>query len=526
MSTLLIENAVIADAGFAVSPFSALLVTGSQIESLLTASQALSIQRVRHIDTVIDAEKKLLLPSFVDSHTHLLELGLRLGRMDVSEISLPVALVRVREAVEKSPKGAWITGGGWMKKNFGAFPTAGLLDAISTEHCIALASHDAHAVWANTPALQLLDAGAFRAEELPTDERGNFTGLALERAAAKLMTLPTVSLAEQVAALRRAQAEFFRCGVTETVSIENASALEAYRALGDELKLCVGIAINAEHLHSAQRFFTEYSHSNLSLSAVKVFLDGSLGAETCAMLEPFQTSSRGTHNTGISLYQTQDLISLFKRIEREGLPIVAHAIGNKAVRQALDAFETLRLVEYDDTDKSSSIKKIKRHRIEHAQMIDEADLKRFSSLGITASMQPIHIKEDIDSARTLLSEKSERDLYRFNSLSTLGVPLVFGSDAPIETPDVFAGLFYAAERRDKSGMVWHGEEKLDLMAALKAYTLEPRLWSERTGGQLHAGNAADIVMLSENILQSPEKVRDTKVLLTMASGDIVYRASE
>lgn len=157
-------------------------------------------------------------------------------------------------------------------------------------------------------------------------------------------------------------------------------------------------------------------------------------AQKRALLEPFENTS----NFGISLYADADLVQLFKMIEREGLNIAVHAIGDRAVRRALDAFEKL----------GASPNSPFRHRIEHAQMIHDSDLSRFAKLGVIASMQPIHIREDIATARRLLG-KRQAELYRFKSLVNSGAHVIFGSDAPIETPNVLEGFYYAIERRDK-----------------------------------------------------------------------------
>lgn len=517
---MLIENAVIVDSKFERTPFNAVLVENGVIQKLLSSAEAMRLPGER-----INAKGRLLLPAFFDSHTHLLEFGLRFSRLNLKHAGRTAALDLVRAAVRDTPKGNWITGGGWMKKDFSMFPAAIWLDKISTEHFIALSSQDSHAVWCNTPALELLRTYNFSEQELPTDpatER-KFSGVCFERAAQKMMSLIQTGTEQKTEALRNAQRELFRLGITETISVESASALPAYKNLGNSLKLRTGIAILCEEIQAAKLFFESYPHERLHLNSAKLFLDGSLGAETASVLAPFNRSPKSTTNYGLDLYAEPDILAMFKLIEREGLPIAVHAIGNKAVRRALNAFE--KLLESSSLSLVREGRKTFQHRIEHAQMIATEDVKRFSNLNLIASMQPVHIREDIATAAALLDDRQQADLYRFASLEKSGATYIFGSDAPIETPNVFEGLYFAAVRKDAEGDDWFPKERISLKAALKAYTQNPHraTGNARTRGKVEAGYDADLILLSENILEMPvESVRDVEVVLTIAAGEIVF----
>jgi len=460
-------------------------------------------------DFRLNAKGNWLLPSFFDSHIHLSEYGLRLNRLNLNGNSLDESLRLIRKKVKETPKGEWILGGGWHKTYFREFPTREFLDEISTDHFIALSSQDFHATWANTPALNLLNAEDFSPEEVPKDEHGKWLGVVFERAALKLASLATVSTPVLANAIRTAQAKLFEFGITDVFAIERADALPAFASLGDDLKLRVQLAIYLESLSEAKAFFKEQSLRNLSLNAVKLFIDGSLGAETCALLEPFENTS----HFGISLYADADLVQLFKLIEREGLNVAVHAIGDRAVRRALDAFEKIGASPHSPF----------RHRIEHAQMIHDEDLPRFARLGITASMQPIHIREDIATARRLLG-KRQSELYRFKSLLDSGAHVIFGSDAPIETPNVLEGFYYAMERRDKEGNVWHGDERLSFEETLNAYTELPnRLVNTSTRGRLEIGYEANAVIVQKDFLtELRQRKTAPSVLATISSGEIVF----
>lgn len=501
MRSLLIHNAVI----FGKPSYSAVLCENGTITAFLNEHEA----EKAHREYCLNAKGNLLLPSFFDSHLHLSEYGLRLNRLNLNGTSLDEALRLIREKAHQTPKGAWITGGGWHKTYFGKFPTRKLLDEISTEHFIALSSQDFHATWANTSAINLLNLEEFSDEELPKDAEGNLTGIALERAALQLVSMAKVSTAELAKAIEAAQAKLFEFGVTDVFTIEKADALPAFLELGEKLKLRVNTAIYIESLAGAKAFFKTHRVKNLALNAVKLFIDGSLGAETCAVLEPFENTS----HFGISLYADADLVSLFKMIEREGLNIAVHAIGDRAVRRALDAFEKI----------GANPRSAFRHRIEHAQMIDDEDLSRFSKLGVVASMQPIHIREDIATARRLLGKRQGK-LYRFKSLLESGATVVFGSDAPIETPSVLEGMFYAVERRDKEGQVWYGKERLSFEETVHAYTQTPN-WLVNQGkrGQLEIGYDASMVIVPKGFEheQRVEGIAE-RVITTISSGEIVF----
>lgn len=501
MRSLCIHNATI----FGKPECSAVRCENGRITAFLTERQA----EKTHCDHRLNAKGNLLLPSFFESHIHLSEYGLRLNRLNLNGKSLDESLRLIRDKARQTPKGAWITGGGWHKTYFGEFPTRKLLDEISTEHFIALSSQDFHAAWANTPAICRLKAEQFSSEELPKDRDGNLTGIALERAALTLVSMASVSQVELASAIQAAQAKLFEFGITDVFTIEKADALAAFAMLEENLKLRVYSAIYIESLAVAKEFFKTNRVKNLSLNAVKLFIDGSLGAETCALLEPFENTS----NFGISLYADADLVQLFKMIEREGLSVAVHAIGDRAVRRALDAFEKM-----GTTPRSPF-----QHRIEHAQMIHDDDLPRFAKLGIVASMQPIHIREDIASARRLLG-KRQSELYRFKSLLSSGAKLIFGSDAPIETPNVLEGLYYAIERRDKAHQVWYGEERLSFEEALRAYTETPNwLMNKSHRGRLETGFAADMVIIPKDFLNELVQGKTTQlVLATISSGEVFF----
>jgi len=507
-ASLLLCNVCIPDRDGKLTPYCAVQIEAGKIARFF--SEPYPKVNAAHW---LDAKGHLALPAFCDSHIHFSEYGLRLAQLDLSGLSLQAALECIRKRVSTAPKGAWIIGGGWTRQTFGLFPTATMLDEISTEHFIALRSADWHAAWCNSRVLQKLNPHEFAEAELPRDEQGKFRSVAFERAAKKAMSFVTISAQERQTAIKLAQEKFFKLGITEILTMEEAAALPDYHALSEALKLRVRTCIYLESLDAAKKFYAAHPNTNTSLEATKLFLDGSLGSETCSMLEPFE----GQRTSGIDFYSDSDLVALFKLVEREGLAISVHAIGDKAVRRALNAFEKLHALSSPQVNGTTLP-----HRIEHAQTIHDSDVARFAKLGIIASMQPVHIRTDIAVARRLLGARAER-LYRFNSLLNSGASLIFGSDAPVESPNVFEGLFYAVARCDEQGQVWYGHERLRLPDAVQAYTVNPRRIIHSPRGAFEIGYDADIILLSENIFQIPtERLVQTQVITTILGGKVVY----
>jgi predicted amidohydrolase YtcJ len=248
---------------------------------------------------------------------------------------------------------------------------------------------------------------------------------------------------------------------------------------------------------------------------VKIFADGTLGSQSAAMLEPF---ARQPGNLGIAIHSRDELIELVGRAVAAGFWCAIHAIGDRANRWVLDAYEAHR--------RASRLQGA-RHRIEHVQVIHREDLPRVSSLGVIASMQPIHCTSDRDIADRYWGERS-RYAYAWQSLRRAGTVLVLGSDAPVETPDVFQGLYAAVTRRraeEPDRPAWYPDETLPLDEAVRAYTETPAYASgtEAFMGRLMAGYVADCVVLEDHPLSGPpEALLRGGVAATVVGGTVAY----
>jgi hypothetical protein len=260
---------------------------------------------------------------------------------------------------------------------------------------------------------------------------------------------------------------------------------------------------------------TGFGSSRLRLGPVKIFADGSLGSETAAMLAPFEGSGE---NRGLLTIQPEELREGVARAARAGIACAVHAIGDRANRVVLDAFEATR----EDWRPAGL-----RQRIEHVQVLAAADLSRLAALGVVGSMQPIHCTQDMVLVDKLWGARG-RHAYAFRSLLDAGTSLAFGSDAPVETADPLAGLHAATTRCRADGSPpggWQPQERISVQEALRGYTTGAAYAAglEAELGSLSPGKRADFVVLSQDVMaRPPETILDTRVTQTVFDGRIVY----
>jgi predicted amidohydrolase YtcJ len=260
---------------------------------------------------------------------------------------------------------------------------------------------------------------------------------------------------------------------------------------------------------------TGFGSSRLTVGPVKIFVDGSLGSETAAMLDPFEGSAG---NRGILTVPEAEIAAAVERAARNGIACAIHAIGDRANRVVLDAFGASRGV-WEPLGL--------RQRIEHAQVLHPDELPRFAALGVIASVQPIHSTQDMDLVDRLWGLRG-RYAYAFRSLLESGAHVAFGSDAPVETPDPLAGLYAAVTRRRADGRPeggWYPQERISIDSAIRAYTTGAAYaagWESRSGS-LTPGKYADFVVLSQDILAPPaEAILETRVTCTVIDGTVVF----
>ena len=428
----------------------------------------------------------LVTPGFVDGHTHFALWAMARRRVDlVGTRSLKEAVERVARAPFSQ---GWVVGHGWDANRWAERPDRHALDQVHASP-VYLDSLDVHSAWVNSAAL----AVARITRETPDppggrigrDAAGEPTGILQERAVELVSrAVPAPSAQMLDAALLDAQAEAHALGVTGIHDVEDERAWAAFRRLeqAGDLRLRVlfhpPVAALPDLARRGQRSGTGTRW--LGMGGVKLFLDGSLGSRTAWMLEPYE----GTRDRGMAVAGRREAQEAVRTAARHGIAVTVHAIGDAAVRQALDLLETLPRVALP-------------HRIEHFQCVHPTDLTRAARAGIVASMQPAHLLTDIPLVERHWGGRA-RGAYAFRSLLRQGTLLVFGSDVPVASLDPREAVYAALERRAADGSPasgWRPEEKLGFTDVVRAYTVAPARASgtRRRLGRLAAGAEADLV---------------------------------
>lgn len=478
----------------------------------------------------IDLRGSTVLPGLIDAHLHLSQLAASLDGVDCATPAKVECLQRVRERAASLPAGEWILGHGWDQNEWGTYGTAAELDAVAPGHPVYLSAKSLHAAWVNSRALERARIDA----ETPDPEGGRIgrgadgtpNGILFE-SAMRLVTavIPRPGIERLSAQLLRAQDNLLRLGLTAVHDFDGPDLLRALQLLRErgQLRLRVVKHIPVDHLPACLELGlrTGFGDPWLRIGNVKVFADGALGPRTAAMLDPYDGEP---DNLGLLLIEREALVELGQRAAAAGLALAVHAIGDRANRVVLDAFEDLR--KWERTHRLEQL----RHRIEHLQLLHPDDIARVAQLQLVASMQPIHATSDRTMAERYWGNRV-RTAYAWRSLSQAGAILAFGSDAPVESPNPFWGLHAAVtrQRRDEptSRQGWLPEQTLDLPQALLGYTQGPA-WaagSQRHQGRLSPGSWADLIVLPDNPFDlQPAKLPHLLPKATMVGGEWAFRS--
>ena len=446
---------------------------------------AIDRQAPRHLPR-LDHPDALVTPGFVDGHTHFAMWAL--GRRRVQLTGAKTRAEALARVAAGTPSRGWILGHGWDANSWSERPDRHALDRVHANP-VYLDSLDVHAAWVNSAALAVArvtpDTPDPPGGRIVRDAAGEPTGLLLERAVelvARVIPPPSDEILDE--ALRDAQAEAHRLGVTGLHDVEDQRAWEGFRRLEDagDLRLRVlfhpPVASLPDLVRRGQR--SGAGSPWLGMGGVKLFLDGSLGSRTAWMLEPYE----GSRDRGMPVAGERAAAEAMRLAAAHGIAVTAHAIGDAAVRQALDLLEQLPRTALP-------------HRIEHFQCVHSDDLARAARAGIVASMQPAHLLTDIPLVDRHWGRRG-RGAYAFRSLLQRGTAVVFGSDVPVASVDPREGVYAAMERRAADGAPregWRLEERLGFEEVVRAYTLEAARASgtERRLGRLAPGMEADLV---------------------------------
>jgi predicted amidohydrolase YtcJ len=484
---------------------------------------------------VIELEGRMVLPGFHDTHVHP-RYGTGLAEVVLEDAGTPEAILdSVRRYAARHPDKAWIRGRGWQLPVFPqANPRREWLDAIVPDRPVYLTAADGHSSWVNSRALEI--AGVTSATPDPPNGRierdaGGAPSGTLRESASELVGrhLPRQTVAELREGIQQALAMANRFGIT---SVHDANAdpavLEAYAALDRENLLTARVfaALDTDpragpgQVDSLRAWRGRYPGTRFyAPSAAKIFVDGVIEARTAALLAPYT----GTNDSGPANLTPGAMDSLVSAIDAAGFQVHVHAIGDRAVRQALDALAYAR---------RHNGPRDARPVIAHLELIDPADVPRFAELGVVPSFQPLWAQRDTyitDLTEPVLGPERSRRLYPIGSVARSGARLAAGSDWTVSSMNPLEGIQVAITRRSidsAPGPAWLPEELVELAVMLRAYT-SGGAWTagnEARTGTLEVGKAADLIVLDRDLYRIPAaEIHAVRVLLTMLEGRQVWK---
>jgi len=514
----------------------AVAIRGNTIRRVGTTGE---IESLRGPSTItVDARGGTVLPGFNDAHLHFVSGGLALEKANLLDATtLPEIEARISAFAAAHPDRPWVLGRGWFYEPFeGGLPTREILDRLVPDRPAHMVAYDGHTLWVNSKALTA--AGITRHTRDPKNgtivrdpKTGEPTGVLKEAAKALVNdVVPQPTREDRLAALRAAVREAHRFGVTSVQNAHgDAEEFELYDELRrrGELKVRVYSALETggeADGRTADRFdalWKKYPDDPLfKTGAVKLFIDGVVEAHTAAMLAPYANAP--TRGTPLMTARALDrVVALF---DRRGWQVMIHAIGDRGIRMALDAFERA-------ASRNPAPARGRRHRVEHIETTDPADIPRFGRLGVIASMEPFHANPNPSQmdvwSRNVGPARASRG-WVWGSIAASGGRLAFGSDWPVVTLDPRMGVNMAVNRTTPDGRPpggWNPGQKLPLARVLEAYT-SGAAWAsfdEDRKGTLAPGRLADLVILSHDLFAlPPAKLLDAVVTTTIFDGRVVY----
>jgi predicted amidohydrolase YtcJ len=514
----------------------ALAVRGDRI---LAVGSRDEIMKLKGPETkIVDLDGHFVMPGFNDAHLHLASAGLEMKNLHMGgEKTLDAFRERLLAKVEQMAPGEWIVGGGWDETLWPVqvLPTRWDLDEVSAGHPIYLERVDGHIAVANTRALQLASITVASRDpyggRIDRDDAGTPTGILRETAKdAVLAVIPKPVHEKRRQAIESALADLASHGITSAQDNSQWEDFQIYEELEREGKLTARISEwlsfddSLENLN-AKRISHPASDNLLHTGMLKAFLDGSLGSKTAALLAPYSDDPK---NSGLPQYETAKLNAMTRERVLAGYQIGFHAIGDKAIQLALDAFADAEKAARDGKVMASDGGTDYRLRIEHAQVVTPQQILRFKDLKVIASMQPNHLLTDMNWAESRLGAERAQHSYAWAEFLRRGVTLAFGTDYPVEPVTPFRGIYAALTRQSLNGKKsYYLVQKLSIEQIISAYTTGAAFaeFAEKQKGKLAPGMLADFIVLDRDITAvSPANILETKVLRTVVGGKTVYEA--
>jgi len=517
----------------------AMAVRADRVQAVGTENEILKLKGPQ--TQVINLGGHFVMPGFNDAHLHLASAGLRRLTVNLTGVkSLSEFRDCIRARVQTAEPGEWITGGGWDHTLWPVkeLPSRWDIDEVTTDHPVFLQRVDGHIAVANTRALQLASISLASKDpeggKIDRDLSGSPTGILRETARdAVNAVIPKPTREKRRQAIEAALQDLAQWGITSAQDNSSWEDFQIYKHLEREGKLRARISEwlafdDSLETLKARRTAHPANDNMLHTGMLKGFMDGSLGSRTAALLEPYADDPK---NSGLPQYDQAKLSAMTKERADAGFQIGFHAIGDRGVQMALDAFADTGHVGTGvspvQAERSSAASTTDhRFRIEHAQVTTPAQIARFKQLKVIASMQPNHLLTDMNWAMDRLGPKRAATSYAWAEFLKKGVTLAFGTDYPVEPVTPFRGLYAAVTRKSEDGKKEYSpEQKLTMEQAIAAYTTGSAFaeFTEKEKGTLAPGMLADFVVLDRDVTAvAPERVLATKVLRTVVGGKTVY----
>ena len=477
----------------------------------------------------IDLKGRTVLPGLIDAHAHVLSLGhLKLSRLDLLNTrSYAEAIQRVAERAKQCKPGEWVIGARWDQANWGMkeLPTHEKLSAATPNRPVMLSRVDGHCVLVNERAMQLSRITKAtrnpRGGEVLKDARGEPTGILIDAASGLVRPIAhrKATASEELLAAQEACLAVGLTGVHDAAL--SPTQVSLYKKLCDKgkWKLRIYGMITAGHAASwctNHKPLVDYADGRLTLRAIKCCMDGALGSRGAWLIEPYTDRPQ---SRGVATYSAERLAGICRLATKHGYQVCTHAIGDRANREVLDAYETV-LKDHPKLDA--------RWRSEHAQVVAVKDLPRFAKLGVLPSMQFTHATSDMRWAKDRLGSERLKGAYAWATLLKSGCRIPGGSDFPVESENPLWGVYAAVTRQDREGQPaggWRSEECISRKQALRAFTIDAAYaaFEEKKKGTLETGKLADFVVFDRDVITCPIKeLLVARVEMTVIGGEVVY----
>ncbi|MBI3653923.1 MAG: TonB family protein [Acidobacteria bacterium] len=488
---------------------------------------------------IVDLKGNTVVPGLTDSHYHLIGVGQREMTLNLEGTNtLDEFLARIKERVDKTKVGEWVTGRGWIETFWKpqAFPTRWDLDKIAPHNPVYLTRADGHAGVANSAAIKLAGVdkntpNPFGGEIMKDQQTGEPNGMFLDKAQALLGSkIPAGGRADTEQAILLGVKRSLELGWTQIHDAGGSYAdVELYKKLYGEGKIKLriykaiyGPGVNASRLMKEGASPGQFDQ-RFTLRTIKVVMDGALGSKGAWLLENYSD-----YNTaGFTTVKEEELYPMLVEALKSGIQVETHAIGDRANRVILDLYEkAFKAVPVAERKVQEP-----RWRIEHAQIVHPDDIPRFAKLGVIPSMQPSHAIGDLHFAPSRLGMKRLAGAYAWESFIKLGCKVAGGSDAPVERGEPMIEFYAAVSRKDMKGFTgegWHPEQKVSRQDALKMFTLwaANAAFEEKSRGSIEVGKFADLTVLSADIMKIAEpEILKTRCIMTVIGGEVVYDAT-